>query len=392
MSIWNKILIALNIIAAAVMLYLGARALKTHQYWRDIAAALEEKIREQEKLERKLMGELTKEELLEAQQQGESVVGVRQLEVQLHKWLLRRGPAWYGCVPQQVDPRSGAVSVVMPLADHRVQPQTVVYVFDQRHILQGGSYLGQFTVAGVGGQENRVLQLVPTMRMTAAALQRLQRSAQTNGTAWTLYRRMPPDGHELFAGVDEQQLKSMLPPETAAEFLLDGRITTVEEVKAQGLRGKVYAVDPQGNLLLEDGQPVEVETGRGMYVRQLRDYETLIRTASLEMVQLTDKLAVANRNKQYLQFVIDDATREQQFRHQEVDQLKAEKARLTAERDLVAAHRQALEKSLQQYKTAINQLVQHNRKIAGQIAKIQLDAIRIMNERTRQMAQAIIGR
>lgn len=388
MSIWNKVLIGLNIVAAAAMLVLGARALRTHQYWRQIAATLEEKILEQERRERQLMGNLSGEELLQAQESGEAIVGIRQLEVQLHKWLLRRGPAWYGCAPQQVDPQTGTVSVVTPFADHRIQLQSVLYVFDQRHIRQGGSYLGQFTVTGIGGQENRVLQLAPTVKLSRPALQRLQQSAQTNGTAWALYQRMPPDGHDLFVNLNDEQLKSMLPPETAAEFLLDGKLTTVEQVKSQGLRGKVYAVDPQGNLLLQDGRPVEVETGRGMFFRRLRDYETLFRVASVETVRLTDRLAVANRNKQYLQAVADDVARQHQFRQQEVDQLKAEKATLTAERDLVAAYRQALEKALGQYQAAITQLVESNRKAAGQIAKIQLDAIRLMDERSRQMAQA----
>ncbi len=391
MSIWNKILIGLNIVAAGAMLYLGARALRTHQYWQQVAVSLEEKIREQEKLQRQLMGELSGDELLQAQESGEPIVGIRQLEVELHKWLLRRGPAWYGCVPQQVDPRTGAVSVVTPFPDHRVQLQSVLYVFDQRDIRQGGAYLGQFTVTGIGGQENRVLQLVPTVKLSPKALQRLQRSAQTNGTAWALYRRMPPDGHNLFADFNEEQLKSILPAESVAEFLLDGKLTTVEDVKSQGLRGKVYAVDPQGNLLLENGQPMEVETGKGIFVRQLRDYETLFRIADVETVQMIDRLAVANRNKQYLKMVSDDVAREQQFRQQEVDHLKAEKAKLVAERDLVAAYRQALEKSLEQYRAAITQLVESNRKIAGQIAKIQLDAIRLMDQRTRQMAQAQVG-
>ena len=44
MSIWNKVLIGLILLASIGFFILGARALKTHQYWREQALQLEQEL------------------------------------------------------------------------------------------------------------------------------------------------------------------------------------------------------------------------------------------------------------------------------------------------------------------------------------------------------------
>ena len=51
MSIWNKILIGLIIVALLPFFYMAARTLKTHQHWREKAQAFEEQIDKQEELQ-----------------------------------------------------------------------------------------------------------------------------------------------------------------------------------------------------------------------------------------------------------------------------------------------------------------------------------------------------
>ena len=110
MSIWNKVLLALIFLASLAMLALGARALKTHQYWRELAARHEAAIAEQQLRARLLRGTATKQEIEEARKKGELPPNLRELEIQVHSALLARGPAWYGCIPQRVDPQSGQVT------------------------------------------------------------------------------------------------------------------------------------------------------------------------------------------------------------------------------------------------------------------------------------------
>ncbi len=54
MSIWNKVLVGLIIVASIALFYLAARAMKTEQYWRDLNASLERSIAQLEDANEKL--------------------------------------------------------------------------------------------------------------------------------------------------------------------------------------------------------------------------------------------------------------------------------------------------------------------------------------------------
>ncbi|MCS7237287.1 MAG: hypothetical protein NZ899_03350 [Thermoguttaceae bacterium] len=397
MYIWNRVLLGVVGLLSLVMLILGARALKTHQYWRQIALRLEQELKEQQRLRRILLGLAPLEEIQQAREKGLITYTLPEIETAVHDIMLRRGPVWYGCQPRGVDPANGAVRVVVPVPNHQIQPRNVFWVFDERPLNQGGAFLGVFEVAGIGGEENRELQLTPLLSMEPGEIQRLQQSAAAP-TMWTLRQLLPPDQPQIFAGLSTAELEQLFPatafprPEERqriiSEYEFDGKPLTVEEARLKGLRGIVAATDERGNIVLEEGLPKPLDSGKGIFVRQLRAYESLIGWYHRQRAEWRDRLAVAQRTGNYLKRVTADATLQQQFRQRDVDYFRQEKARETAERDLVASFRQSVEDRLNQDRAEIQRILAENRRMAGELARIQAEAIRAVEARIQQMASA----
>lgn len=384
MSTWNKVLLGLIFVASIAFFILGARALKTHQYWRTQVVQLEEALASEQE---------TYDDLREQ---------VRQLRTELYEQLVDRGRVWYGCRPQPGPDtqKTGAVVVAVEFPDpHQITPNSVLWVFDELPIDNGGKYLGQFAVLGVGGQGNTEVQLQPSMRMTQPELDRVAQSAGRNGAAWALYEIMPIDNHHSLslAELSEDELKAILsqvPPEILDEYLSDGQMMTLEEMKQRGLAGTVYRIDANEEIVRSDGVPqeVEAENEKGKYVRQLRDYEESFRQHGLERTAWRDKFDTTTRNVNYIKAAHADATRQQQYRQRERDRLKdTELPKAVRDRDLVAAHLDVVKGKLAALQAAIRETINKNQALAGEIARIQREATRIINERTRAMAQAGAG-
>lgn len=385
MSIWNKVLLGLIFVASIAFFILSARALQTHKYWREQALKREAELAEALKNHAELKDE------------------VRQLAVDLYEQLIDRGRVWYGCRPQQVSAATGEVSVMTDFPDpHGIETQTVLWVFDERDLQNGGSYLGQFAVAAVGGQgNNRLLQLQPCIRMSQDQLQRLQQSQATNGVTWALYETMPADNHQSLAGLDAEQLKALLPESTVEEYTMDGQLATLEAVKQRGLQGKVFKVDETGEMvkrtdpeeIQKRGLEVEVEAEneQGRYVRQLRDYEELFRQYDLRRTTLADQRDATTRENNYITNVHDDAKLQLQHRQNEKDRLKDERTKYFQERNVAMDHLEAVTGKLAAIRAAIEEAIKTNQAMAGEIARIQREASRLIDEETRKMARADAG-
>jgi hypothetical protein len=316
--------------------------------------------------------------------------------------LLNRGRVWQRCAPQQVNAQTGEASVVTEFPNHQIKLQTVLWVFDEADVKNGGRYLGQFTVANIGGQDERMLQLQPSMQMSQQERVGLQQSASRSGASWALYEVMPVDTHEAFAELDDDQLKSLL-PQSFRDYVQDGQIMTAEDAKTEGLRGRVLKVDESGEIVKgivevknDEGIDVEVEVpieqeldkGKGLFVRQLRDYEELFLRYHLRLAKCADETEAATRSSAYVTAAKQDADRQFQFRQKERDQLVEDKKRYLGEKDMALAHLQALQQTLDAVQKAILATIQANQSLVGEIAGIQREATRIIDEQTRRVARA----
>jgi hypothetical protein len=345
MSIWNKILIGFIFVAAVAFTYFGARALKTHQYWREIALKHEAQLRQEKERHEVLINGT------------ESEPGIRQAMLDLHEQLVDRGRVWRGVTPQRVeasqDEKTGqpvvALTVQMDTPDpHLIEKDANLVIFEEKDIQEKGQYLGRFTVEAVAGKQ---VQLKPCMRMTQREVQRLQASRDK----WCMYEIMPIDNHTVFANCDE--LDKLIPQSSLDEYVKDGQPTDPNNPEAE------------------------------KFQRKLRDYSVLFTAYHQAHSVWLQKMEAANRDKGYVEAGLAQAKREVEECQKDIADLKGELAQINRERDAVAAHRTAVEAKLAEIRQAVAQTLAQNRQLASSIARIQLEATRQIDARTQKMAQ-----
>lgn len=344
MSIWNKVLVGFILVASLGLFVLAARALKTHQYWRKAAKTIEASLATEQ---------ASQVVLLDGDQ---NTMGVREAKLQMYSLMVDRGRVWRHCTPRQVQAGNQPVSLSLTTDQpdpNGISPKANLFIFEEKDVQDGGRYLGQFTVTAVAGKN---IQLVPSMALDAKELQRLQKSKGP----WSLYEIMPVDQHQLLAELSEDEIKAMFPKDTVEEYLADCRA-----------------------LAAEANNPDAPKPSR-----QLRDYEAIFNTEHMLRSQWTDEMASTKRDVGFLQSALADARRQVQFRQDEIAKLKNDSAEETKQRDEVAVHRTALEASLKAVQSSIAELLKKNQSLVGQIARIQLEATRQIDERTRRMAQS----
>lgn len=381
MSIWNKVLLGCIFVTALALFVLSARALQAHRYWRESYNAHEKAIAaEQERAKNLLDGDSASGEM-----------GLRQVSFELYKLLIGRGRVLTGARPMEVtkdqDPATKQDRIrirIETAVPNAAESQSVLHAFEEKPTSEGGRYLGQFTVANVAGTQ---LELNPSVQLSPAELKRVQDSQQA-GTTWRLLELMPADSHEILAGLSDDEIKAMFPESSFAEYSKDGKVMLKQDAEQMGLRGKVLLVDENGNIIRnEQGVETEVTDGKGMYVRQLRDYSTLFSEMRRLRSNTQARIEIANRDKQFLDESLADARGLQQARQQEIQDLQQELTLVRRERDAVQNHQTALAAAIDTMKQAIDNMMATNEATVAEIARIQSEAARIINARTVGVAQ-----
>ncbi|MGA2617165.1 MAG: hypothetical protein ABSF26_06100 [Thermoguttaceae bacterium] len=349
MSIWNKILLWFIGVAAAVCFYTSARTLKTYQHWCTKAIDFQTKLEALQK---------TNQDLLEADKDrplADGSMGVRALKAELTLLLLNRGRIWDKCDLQKVDPRTGDVALNTDAGTpNRISVNTILYAFEDWDDKSPGQYVGEFKATAVA--DNKV-QLAPTLNLTERDLKRL---AGSKGP-WSMYELMPVDRHTALASLSEEEKKARLPAESVAEYLKDGQPAAAD--------------DP----------PQRKEEGK--YRRSLRDYKELFRASHSERTLFVDRFEALTRDVKYLADSKTDSLEQTQFAQRELGSVQTELALARKEQKEVADHMAVLEHLLQGLQQIVAERIRGNLAIAREIAKVQLDAARLIDERTRTMAQ-----
>ena len=337
MSIWNKILIGLILVASLPLLYLSARTLRTHQVWREAAAKLEQEIARVE----------AEVDLLEYGDPEAGTPSVHEVELALHNRVLARGRMWYDVVPQRLapvkDPATGAQTLAVTVnpsqqGPHHIAPKMILYVFEGKPFEQGGRYLGQFVVTNVAAN---AVQMVPATWLTPREVKRLRASAKP----WVLYEQLPRDEEAVLAELSDEQIKALFPGASQQEYL-----------QRKG--------------------------------RKLRDYYVLFSESRRRLALLTHQINAARDDNKYLKDAQASALAQEQTNEKDIRAARAELNKVTEERNLVAKHLAALQEAIAGYQQRSGELVQSIRSLANQLAKVQLEAIQRIDARTRGMAQA----
>ena len=354
MSIWNKVLIGLIIVASLIFFYMSARMLKTQKYWGDLAEKYEAAI-----------GDLQKEN--KSLQEGEEIggkfkPGIEQVRAELNKLIVDRHRVWYDCNPAvNINQQTGAVTINVTVNQpdpHGIADSAILYAFQQSGLQQKGQYLGEFKAKAVADKQ---VTLEPAFRPLPRDVKKL---AAAKGP-WTLYDSMPHDNHEIFASLSEEDKKALLPADSVGEYVKNGQPAA-------------------------EGDSVQ-RKAEGKYVRMLRDYTYLFDAYRLKITELVDLEQAAMRDLQLLEFSLADAKRQVKFYQDQGSIFQAIAAKFARQRDAVKAHLGKLQEKLGAAKAAADKLIKNNKAMAGQIAQIQLDATRRIDQRTRAMAQSASG-
>ncbi|MBA3480780.1 MAG: hypothetical protein H0T51_03100, partial [Pirellulales bacterium] len=166
-----------------------------------------------------------------------------------------------------VDPATGRIPVTLPAPrPHGLEKDAIVFAFEQGPPNpatpdQGRQFLGEFRVVDEPGEDGVTLESV--QRLDERTGGRLVRSATNPQIAWRLYETMPSDRHEMFAGLSEENLKTLLPAATINEYLRHGKEATPDDDEYHRA-----AFDDEGKrVALDDAAKV-----KELYDRTLRDY------------------------------------------------------------------------------------------------------------------------
>lgn len=350
MSIWNKILVGLIAVTAVFYSYFAARVLKTHVYWRNSFVA------HQAALEN-AKAETTR--LLYGDKSG--ALGIVQLKNKLHALRLidQGGQVWTNCAAH-VDAQAGKVSLTLETAPGVLVPaKTTLYAFDSTPIKDGGRYLGEFRVTEVADKQ---LVLQPARLLSQRELDRL---SQAKGP-WTVCTVLPADNHALLAGKTEEQLKTLLPADSIAEYVRDGKAAD--------------AKDPPDRV------------AGGKFMRPLRDYGRLLEHAFADRTLMNDALKSWENDKRYLDDALASAGKTVEALQADLALLKQQAAKYEAERKAVAEHLKRVDDMASQLKQSAAALLQSNQQSAAELSKIERSAAAHIDRRAGDMARSETSR
>lgn len=379
MSIWNKILLGVIVVASLGMFYMGMRTLQTHEYWRGLAKKFETRLAEVQKQNYEL--EYGSEGGEEAANDP-AKMGIRQLDLAIQKLTALRGRVWYNCLPQQPNPQTGQVRVATDKPEpNGITVGSVLYVFEEGEVGKGARYIGEFKADEVA---DKLVAISPTRKLVPWELQRLTESVGKK-SSWVVYEQMPVDNHELFARLSEADKKALLPAESVEEYLKDGQPATWAQMDEWGVKGLL--LDKDGNLVV-DNQGNRPADAKGVYSRQLRDYAALLANYDRQRTVLFDLREATERDKKLIQDALAQAQARIQACTKEIAETKADLARLRFEGEAVGQLLSSLSRRTADLLKEVQRLITENQDIAGQIAKIQLDATRKIDARTRAVVQS----
>ena len=406
MSIWNKILLGCIALTALVLFVLSARALQAHRVWRESYNQHKEAIAAAEQKAKDIVNGNS-----EAGQ-----MGLRTAKLELYKLLIGRGRVRDNVIPTNVekgpdpgtDPPQERVLITLQTEEpDAIEAKAVLYAFQYQPAAAGeesklpterGSYLGQFTVEQVGG--NQVI-VRPSVRLSDREFARVEASRQAQ-IPWRLYELMPTDDHDVLLDLAQEEKEFLFPNKTTFgdtaedekystinDYLYDGQIITKQEAETMDLNGKVVMVDEAGSPVRnEEGLYTAVEDGKGMFIRTLRDYEILFDEEHRIRSMIVDRIRAAQRDLQFLKESLDDSRLQRQARQNEIRDLQQELAKVTRQRDTVLQHEARLDGAIASMERAIADLVARNEAAVAQVAQIQTEAAQVINARSAGVVQA----
>lgn len=347
MSILSRVLVGFILLASIAFFVLAAYNLKARTAWEQEIQRIEAKL-----------PPLTKQ--IDVLLNGDPNAtppqpGIRDLEVSMHDLMASRGKVWRGCAVKTKG--NNEVLVEVPLPDpHQIQDKMVLYAFEEG---APGGYIAEFKVAGIADKN---VSLQPTMSFQFPW--QLKRINQSQGP-WSLYEKMPGDRHDVFQGLNQQQLAAVMP----------GRPPDIRPVPPEVL--EEYVRD--GTPAQPNDPPDRVMNGK--YERILNDYEVYFHWVHAQIASLNDQIAAATVDRALAEKLRDDAQQEVADRQKTIDEtLKPELAEVQGELATISEHLASLQKKLGEVQADVEATLAENKRLAAQWTAWQLGAAERLND------------
>ncbi|QDT67310.1 hypothetical protein MalM25_02070 [Planctomycetes bacterium MalM25] len=331
--------------------------------------------------DRSVISKLAARDVLAAQG-DDGMKGVVRLTHELRLKSRVRGRVWRFAGPAgPVNPETGAVTVNFPVqqaqpteeeadAEPTEAPQgpppalgltadSIIYLFEQGPV-EGfeqdpapNAYLGEFRVDEVQGRQAS-LEPLDQLELDAAGAERL---LQSRGP-WIVYETMPADNRDLFAGLEEETLRRLLPDSSVEEYLRDG-------TPAQGDDdpNRLVDVDTDGKLVSPD-DPDNKAVGQ-QYRRRLRDYTYLLNDYERERAELYARQQAVTEDLAKLADALENAKKVEAYRQEELGKWQDDLAAVDRDREAIERHAQALQSQVELATRLLDDTLRQNAQLAS---------------------------
>jgi hypothetical protein len=261
-----------------------------------------------------------------------------------------------------------------------LQQGAIVFAFEQTPP-EGqplGRYLGEFQVTQSNGTEATIEPILrqswawPRGQETNEHMERLR----TSQAPWVLYDSMPSDRYDAFAGLSEEALRALLPPEAVEPYLRHGQ-PVGEEVDPRLKAPFTKDGTPLTEATLATTDPADVEW---RYQRPLRDYTLLFQTIARERIEKFAEHEALTTDIGLLAAAQQSADAIQAARQQEIEKLQHDLAGFQKEVAIIERYAAAIETQLESTKSKIGELLARNRELASDLSQAQLEAMRQLNQ------------
>jgi len=385
---WSQTLLVICVELAGVgVLFLGAETVRTHHILRKDIPQLEKNV---------VAAEKQNEVLIHG---SGDTPGVLDLEHQLQMISRDRGRVWRRVMPVGEVGNDGQIEVeITQPKPHGLAAGAIVFAFeDSGQIPQAtddseefddsdefseeevpadeGEEVAADAAAPAGNRqylgEFRVVEATETGVALEPVLLINQRTGQRlvdSQGPWSLYEAMPTDRHRIFAGMDEEQLRRLLPGESVEEYVRHGSpaVPADNEFNRVGLD--------------ENDQPVESDKAvKFIYDRPLRDYAYIFADLAQQRVFLQASKQAVTEDNTNLAESIKSGERLGEFRKQQIQALTADREGMVQDRQAIEAYLNQVGQQLASAKQLIEQTLADNSKLANQLTEQQMSQLQLIN-------------
>ena len=360
----HVVLVWFVFLTTVAFFYLSAKTLNVHAKWQEEAA----------KLDKNLARVLAQNKALEFGAEGQALLpgpetdlsktGLRHLRHELHRLTVDRGPVWFDCQPAEIAPDGSAGVVIEQPVPHGIATGVRLFVFEQD---QGGQYLGEFEVteSAEGTETARgTVAIRPTMDLADWQLDRIAQSQ----ALWTLYRSMPTDRHDLFSRMTEEELEATIPTASREEYLKDGHPAAQDDPPE-----RVVGYKADGTRAADNEQDQIVERH---YVRQLRDYNWLLREFAQKRTLMEVKLAALDFDAVRLNDALAKGRQNVAYRQTELANLGEDLQKFQIELAVITEHLTRLEQQYAHLQARLAKVLAQNVQLAAEFTALEQEATR----------------